>query len=276
MANITAAVVKELRDKTGLPMMECKRALEESGGDIEQAIEILRKAGQKVMAKRADRETAFGRIGVFTDEANNVTGLVELLCESAPVAKNDEFTAMADELAKQLAVGPGASSVDELLSQNSPVEPSKTLQDRLGEVINRIREKFVVNRILRVEGACGVYLHHDGSKAAVVEIKGDDVGLAREIAMHVVAMRPIALKPEDLPEELVAKEREVYLERAKASGKPENIIERIVESSLKTFYSEKCLLEQPFFKEPKKTVGQVAKAGGIEVVRYTYWEIGKE
>ncbi|GIX01791.1 MAG: elongation factor Ts [Thermogutta sp.] len=273
MPEITASAVKALRERTGLPMMDCKRALEEAGGDPEKAIEILRKSGQKVMEKRAGRETAFGRIGLYSDQGK--TALVELFCESAPVAKAEDFVNLVNELARQLALGPGASTAEELLDQPSS-QPGKKLRDLYEEAINRIREAFRIGRLLRVEGPCGAYLHHDGSKAAVVQVEGDNLQVAREIAMHVVAMRPTALRREDLDPALVEKEREILTEATRKEGKPENLIPKIVEGRLKDFYSQHCLVDQPFVKDPKKTVGKVAEEAGLKLVRYWYWEVGKE
>lgn len=273
MPEITASAVKALRERTGLPMMDCKRALEEAQGDPEKAIEILRKAGQKIMEKRAGRETAFGRIGLYTDSGR--TALVELFCESAPVAKAEDFVSVVSELAKQLAVGPGASSAEELLNQPSS-QPGKTLRDLFEEAVNRIREAFRIGRLLRVEGSCAAYLHHDGTKAAVVQVEGTNLQVARDIAMHIVAMRPTALRREDLDPALVEKEREILTEATRKEGKPENIIPKIVEGRLKDFYSQHCLVDQPFVKDPKKTVGKVAQEAGLTIVRYWYWELGKE
>ncbi|NMC20484.1 MAG: translation elongation factor Ts [Thermogutta sp.] len=276
MSQISAAVVKALRERTGLPMMDCKRALEEAAGDAEKAIEILRKAGQKVMEKRADRETAFGRIAIYQDFEGKKAAMVELLCESAPVAKSPDFIELAEDLVQQLALGPGAGSAEELLAQPSRKDPGRTLQDRLTEVVNRIREGFRVGRILRLEGSCGAYLHHDGGKAALVEVEGGDADLAKEICMHVVAMRPKAMTRDQLDPALVAKEREILTEVTRQSGKPENIIPKIVEGRMKDFYAQNCLVDQPFVKEPGKSVGQFAGEHGMKLVRFVYWEVGKE
>jgi len=276
MSQISAGVVKALRERTGLPMMDCKRALEEAEGDAEKAIEILRKAGQKVMEKRADRETAFGRIAIYQDFGGKRAAMVELLCESAPVTKSPDFIELAEDLVQQLALGPGARSAEELLAQPSRKDPARTLKDRLTEVVNRIRESFRLGRILRLDGACGVYLHHDGSKAALVEVEGGDADLAKEICMHVVAMRPKAMNRDELDPALVAKEREILTEMTRQSGKPENIIPKIVEGRMKDFYAQNCLVDQPFVKEPAKSVQQFAGEHGMKLIRFIYWEIGKE
>src|SRR5574340_828797 len=162
MPEITAATVKALRDQTGLPMMDCKRALQETGGDAAAAVEWLRKQGKKTMATRAGRETSAGRIGLYSDFATGQNAMVELLCESAPVANHEDFIALAGDLAKQLATGPGAASPEELLAQPSPSKPGTKLHDQLDELTNRLREVFKLSRIVRIDGTCGAYAHHNG------------------------------------------------------------------------------------------------------------------
>lgn len=274
MANITAAAVKSLRERTGLPMMDCKKALQEAGGDEDAAIELLRKAGKQTMDKRADRETSTGRVAIHLQAG--VGAMVELLCESAPVANNEEFVALAQDLAKQLATGPGAAAPDELLDQQSPSDPSKTLRSVFDDLNNRIREVFRLNRIARIDAACGGYVHHNGGVGVLLEVEGDNASLAKDICMHVAAMRPLVVAVEELDQALVAKEREILTEAARQEGKPENIIAKMVEGRLRNFYAERCLNEQPFVKDDKQTVAQAAKAGGLKVVRFVHWEVGKE
>ena len=276
MANITAAAVKSLRERTGLPMMDCKKALQETDGDEDAAIEMLRKAGKQTMDKRADRETSTGRIAIYNDMNAAVGAMVELLCESAPVASNEEFVALAEDMAKQLATGPGASTPDELLNQASPSDPSKTLRELFDDLNNRIREVFRLNRIARIDATCGGYVHHNGSVGVLLEVDGTDAGLAKDICMHVAAMRPLVVAVEELDQDMVAKEREILSEAARKEGKPENIIEKMVEGRLRNFYAERCLNEQPFVKDDKQTVGKAAAAGGLEVTRFIHWEVGKE
>jgi elongation factor Ts len=276
MADISAAAVKALRDETGLPMMDCKRALQEAGGDKAAAIELLRKAGQKVMQKRAGRETAFGRIAVYAGPAGGVGAMAELQCESAPVAANREFIQLADDLARQLATGPGANTPEELLAQPSPSKAPATLQEQLDELTNRIREVFKLARFVRIDGACGGYTHHTGSPGVLLEVEGGTAELAKDICMHVAAMRPPVVAIEDLDPAEVEKEKEILSEAARKEGKPEKIIEKMVQGRLRNFYAEKCLLEQPFVKDDKQTVGKVAKAAGMKVRRFVRWEIGRE
>ena len=276
MVDITAAAVKELRDRTGLPMMDCKRALQEGGGDEEAAIELLRKAGKQTMEKRAGRETSAGRIAVYTDIDAAVGAMIELRCESAPVASNEEFVELAGDIARQLATGPGAASAEELLQQPSPGKPSRTLKERFEELNNRIREVFKLGRIERIDGACGGYAHHNGAVGVLLEISGGDAGLAKDVCMHVAAMRPAVVAKEDLDPEVVNKEREILAEAARKEGKPEKIIDQMVEGRLRNFYAEQCLNEQPFVKDDKKTVGKIAREGGMKIKRFVRWELGKE
>ena len=279
MAEITAAAVMALRDKTGLPMMECKKALLECGGNTEQAVEWLRKQGVKTQAMRADRETSTGRLAVYADPANNVGTIIELKCESAPVANSQDFKALAEDIATTLALGPGAKSPAELLAQKSHAHPDKTLAEIKDDLFNRMREVFELARICRIDAPCGGYAHHDGSKAAIVEVAGKTTGpdvatVAKDISMHVVALAPQAITKEDLDPAAVAKEREILTEAARGEGKPENIIAKMIEGRLRNFFSQCVLLEQPFVKDDKQTVGQLAKSAGLEVKRVENWKLG--
>jgi elongation factor Ts len=279
MAEITAAAVMALREKTGLPMMECKKALQECGGNTEQAVEWLRKQGVKTQSMRADRETSCGRLAVYTDAAKGVGTIIEFKCESPPVAGSPDFKDLANDIAKTLALGPGAKTPEELMAQKSQAHPGKTLGELKDDLFNRMREVFELSRIKRVDAACGGYAHHDGSKAALVEITGN-VGaanaaeVAKDIAMHVVALAPQAIRKEDLDPAVVEKEREILSEAARKEGKPENIIAKMIEGRLRNFFSQCVLLEQPFVKDDKQTVGQLAKAAGLEVKAVENWKLG--
>jgi elongation factor Ts len=275
MAEITAAAVKSLREKTGLPMMECKKALASSGGDEDAAIRWLREQGIKTQETRLGRETGAGRIAVYVDLAKNVGAMVEVQCESAPVAGSPDFKQFANDLAKQLALGPGAASGEELFKQPSPSAAGKTLGDVKDDLFNRMREVFNVGRLARIDGPCGGYAHHDGSIAALVEIEGGNADAAKDVAMHVVAQNPSAVSKEDLDPALVQKEREILSEAARKEGKPENIIQKMIEGRLRNFYAERVLLEQPFVKDDKKSVGQYAKENGMQVKRFVRWQMGK-
>jgi elongation factor Ts len=217
MAEITAAAVKDLREKTGLPMMDCKKALTEAGGDIEKAIEVLRILGKKVQGKQAGRSTSTGRIAVFSELEPGVGALIDIRCESAPVANNEHFVGLANDLAQQLAKGPGAATPDELLDQPSPSLKGTTLRQQFDDLNNRIREKFVLERILRVNGPTAGYVHHNGAIAALLHVEkaAGAAELARDICMHIVGKKPIVLGKEDVDPALVAKERDI-LEQAMA------------------------------------------------------------
>jgi elongation factor Ts len=276
MAAITVAEVKALREKTGLPMMDCKRALQEADGDQEKAIELLRKAGKKTMEKRVGRETSAGRIAVYTDFNTGVGAMVDLRCESAPVAASPEFAQLADNLARQLATGPGAGTPEELLSQPSPSNPDKTLGQQFEELNNQIREVFKLARIERIDGACGGYAHHNAASGVLLAVEDGNEELARDICMHVAAMRPGVVSQEELDPAEVAKEREILGEAARQEGKPEQIIEKMIQGRLRNFYAERCLIEQPFVKDEKQTVGKVAKQAGMKILRFVHWELAEE
>jgi elongation factor Ts len=275
MAEVSAAAVKSLREKTGLPMMECKKALAASGGDQDAAVRWLREQGIKTQETRLGRETGAGRIAVYVDLAKKVGSMVELQCESAPVAGSPDFKQYVNDLAKQLALGPGAKTGEELLSQPSPSAAGKTLADVKNDLFNRMREVFNVGRVARIDGPCGGYAHHDGSLASLVEIEGGNADAAKDVAMHIVAQNPSAVSKEDLDPALVQNEREILAEAARKEGKPENIIQKMIEGRLRNFYAERVLLEQPFVKDDKKTVAQYAKESGMQVKRFIRWQMGK-
>lgn len=276
MAAITAAAVKALREKTSLPLMDCKKALTECDGNEDAAIQWLRERGLKVMGGRTDRETAFGRFGLYAGTDKPVGAIVELKCESDPVAKNDEFVQLANDLAEQLATGPGASTVEELLAQPSPSKKGQTLGEQRDDLMNKIREVFNVGRLQRIDGATGGYSHNAGTIAGVLTaVKGGNDDVAKDVCMHIAAMRPAALNVEDLDAAEVEKERGILREAALQEGKPENIVDKMVEGRIRSYYAERVLLEQPFVKEPKQSVGQYAKGNGMEVSQFIHWVLGE-
>ncbi len=279
MAEISAADVKALREKTGLPMMDCKRALGEANGDITKAIVLLRKAGAKVAEKQAGRATTSGRISVFTDLARKVGAMIELRCESAPVAANEQFKQLANDLARQLALGPGAATPEALLAQPSPSQASHTLKQQFEELHNRIRENFKLDRIVRIDGPCAGYAHHNAAAGVLLEIEGGNDELARDVCMHVAALRPKVTNREELDPAEVEKEREILGEQAKKEGKPEKIIAKMVEGRLRDFYAQRCLVDQQIANEMKygkKNVGQLAQEAGMKIIRFVHWELPKE
>jgi len=277
MAEITAALVRELRDETGLPMMDCKKALAENGGDKNAAKDWLRKNGIAIAAKRSDRETTFGRFGIYAGLDKKSGGIVELKCESAPVAGSDEFIHLANAMAEQLATGPGAKTADELLDQPYPGKAGKTLRDVKDDMFNRIREVFNVGRMQKFDGPCGGYSHNSGTVSGVlVQVEGGTDEAAKNVAMHAAAMRPAALGREDVDPALVEKEREILRDAALKEGKPANIVDKMVEGRLKNFFAEKTLLEQPYVKENSISVSKYADDNKMKVKRFVLWELGRE
>ena len=276
MAEITAAAVMALRKKTGLPMMDCKSALAEAGGDEDKAVELLRKRGAQVLAKRSDRETSFGRFGLYCGSDKPKGAMVELMCESAPVTSNEEFVQLANDLAEQLATGPGAATAEELLDQQSPSKDGMTLRQQKDDLFNRIREVFNVGRMVSIEGTTGGYSHNSGTVSGViVGVEGGSDELARDVSMHVAAMRPAVLNVSDLPADEVAKEREILKAAALEEGKPENIVEKMVDGRMPNYYAERVLLEQPFVKDDKNSVGKFAESNGMKVTQFVHWELGE-
>lgn len=277
MTAITAGAVKALREKTGLPMMECKKALTESSGDEEKAILWLRENGKVKGIKRGDRATEFGRVSIFTEGGKGA--MVEFKCESAPVTKLDEFIALADDLARVYANDPSITTAEELLAKPSTIKEGQTLGDLKDDMFNRIREVFNIGRMIRIEGSAGGYSHNSSTVSGVlVEYDGDNEDAVRDIAMHVAAMNPSVLSKDDLDPAVVEKERAILKAAAmnEDSSKPENIIDKMVEGRLRSFYAQEALLEQPFVKEPKQTVGQYAKDNGVTVKAFTHWVIGDD
>lgn len=275
MAEISAAQVKAFRERTGLPLMDCKQALNEAEGNEEKAIEILRKRGEKLGEKRADRETAFGRFGLAVSSTGKAGAIVELKCESAPVTQNAEFMQLATDLAATLA-NTNVKTAEELLAQHSPSKAGVTLGDQIADMFNRIREKFEVGRMHRYEGPTGGYSHNSGTVAGVLlSIEGGNDDAAKNVAMHIAAMRPLSLSKEELDPTLVNKERELLKAAALAEGKPENIVDKMVEGRLKNFYAERVLLEQPFVKDDKVTVGQYAKSQGMTIKSFVHYVLGQ-
>ena len=277
MAAITAGAVKELRQITGLPMMDCKKALTECDGEQDAAIQWLRERGNAVMGKRADRETAFGRFGIYAGVGNSNSAMVELKCESDPVAKNEEFIQLANDLAVTLANSSDGVSVDDLLAQPSPSKDGVTLGAQRDDLMNRIREVFNIGRMVRFDGGSGGYTHNAGTISGVlIAASGGNDEVAKDVCMHIAAMRPAALTIDELDKDEVEKERGILREAAIKEGKPENIVDKMVEGRMRNYYAERVLLEQPFVKEQKMTVGKFAEENKMKISRFVHWELGRE
>ena len=276
MAEITAASVKALREKTDLPMMECKKALVEAGGDEAKAIQILKDMFKKVQEKRADNVTAEGRIFIASKPDGSEAAMVEIQCESSPVATGEVIQTFGQTMADQLLNGPGAADTAALMSQKG-AGASQSFQEQYEEIVNKIREKIVVNRIARVKGPVGGYVHHDFKTGVLFVAAGTPKNseTVRDVAMHIAGLSPVVVKPEQLDAAIVNAERERLREEARASKKPENIIEKMVDGRMKVFYAEQgVLLMQPFVKDDSKTVSQALAEAGLEAVTFLRWKVG--
>ncbi len=275
---IPAIDVKKLRDRTGSSFDLCRKALIETNGDMEAATVWLREHDAKTQIKLENRETAEGRIGVFIDPVKKVGALVELRCESAPVVKHELFVGLANDLAKQVALN-GATTPEALVLQPFVDDPSKTVHARIGEVVGLIRENMKPVRMVRKTGLLGSYVHHDGKSGVLVEVEGEspDPQLLRDVCMHVAAIKPMAATKDQVPQETIDQEMAIARHQAQETGKnkPASIIEKIAEGKLKSWFSEKVLVEQPFVKDPSKTVGQLLQAAGLKLVGFARLEVGQ-
>jgi elongation factor Ts len=280
MANISAADVKALRDKTNAPMMECKSALTAAGGDMEKAIDLLRAKMKDISVKRGDRETAEGRIAAYVTPDLKVGALVEMRCESPPVAKAEHFITLANQVARQIAET-NPKDVDALLAAKLFDKSGQTVQERVNDVIGLIRENMKPARFVRYEGLVGEYIHHDGTNGVLLQVEGAkaDPALLRDVCMHIAARSPMAARKEDVPADVVAKEQEIAKEQIandpKNKSKPANILQMIIEGKLKTWYAENVLVEQPFVKDDTKTVGQLLAQHGLKMVRFARYRVGE-
>lgn len=278
MAEITAEAVRALRERTDLPMMECKKALVEAGGDQSKAEQILKERVKGLKLKVADRTTSEGRVATLAAPDGSAAVMVEVQCESAPVAKSEDFTFFCEQLCKQLLNGPGASTPEELLTQPCPDKPGMTLHALHEDILNRIRENIVVARVLKLKGPVAAYTHHDGTVGVLMQASGGSgaTPVLRDVAMHVTSMNPTVCLPEQLDAALVAREKARETEEAKKSGKPDNIVEKIVEGKLRMLYAnEGVLVAQPFVKDDKKTVAQALAGVGLTATGFTRWRLGK-
>ena len=279
MAQISAAAVKTLRDQTGAGMMDCKRALGDADGDAEKAIELLRERGLAKAGKRAGRATSEGTVGIALD--GGCAGLVELGCETDFVAKTDEFQGAAVEIAQAVAASDSVSTVDDALRC---ALGGGSVEDQVGAVASKVGENVVLKRVARIHvdtGTAGGYVHAGGKLGVVVGVASGsgadvDLGLAKDIAMHVAATdpTPIAVDRDGVAVDLVEKERELLTRQAEQSGKPANVIERIVDGRMGKFYQEFCLLEQAFVKDPDKSVGDLLPEGA-SVTGFARFKVGE-
>jgi elongation factor Ts len=273
MAEITAGMVKELREKTDAPMMECKKALTEAAGDMDKAEEILRvKLGNKA-SKAASRVAAEGVCAIYISGDQKLGAIIEVNCETDFVAKNDDFLAMSSTLAKMVAES-NPADVDALSAM--PFNGT-TVDEARKALIGKIGENMSIRRFKRVTatGALVSYIHGGAKVATLVDISGGDVVLAKDVAMHIAATKPKALDSKGVPAEDIAKERSVAEAKAAESGKPAEIVAKMVDGSIAKFLKEVSLLSQPFVKDDKQTIEQLVKSKGAAINGFTLYVVGE-
>ena len=267
--NITAETVKQLRERTGAGMMECKKALVESKGDLDAAAELMRKSGLAKADKKSARIAAEGTVAI--ERAGSSAALVEVNCETDFVARSDEFQEFARDVARA-ALATAASSVESLVGSK---HGSATLEERRRALIAKIGENIAVRRFVRISspGALGTYMH--GSRiGSLVALDGGDEALARDLAMHVAAVDPAYIDAGAVPAAVLEKEREILAEQTKGEKKPAEIIAKMVEGRLRKFLAEITLVGQPFVKDPETTVEKLLKKSGAKVVQFVRYEVG--
>lgn len=266
---ISAAMVKDLRERTGLGMMDCKRALQDAGGDIEKAIEELRKSSSLKAAKKAGRTAANGLLGVLVSEDRSLGAIVEVNIETDFAAKNEKFIDFVSKVTETVFEASKSGGVEEAPSELEALRES---------LIQEIGENIMVRRIKTINSenrGLGYYMHGDQRRGAVVELTGPNTELAKDLAMHVVATSPMVVRPEDLPQEVLDKEREIYVSQAEESGKPADIVEKMVEGRIRKYVAEVSLLEQDFVKDPDKKVRDLLKSAGVDLVSFVRFEVGE-
>jgi elongation factor Ts len=276
MADIAASTVMELRQRTGLGMMECKKALTEAGGDLAKAEELLRiKSGARA-SKAAGRVAAEGVVGLAVAADAKVGALVELNCETDFVARNDDFRGFANELAQLVAAADVADVADVAALGARTLASGETVEARRVALVQKIGENIAVRRFARLaaRGRIGSYVH-GGRIGVLVDYTGGDEALGKDLAMHVAATRPMAVSREQVPADVVAKERAIAAARAAESGKPANIVEKMVEGAVAKFLAEVTLLPQPFVKNDKQTVADLVGAQGARVNGFVLYVVGE-
>ena len=266
---MSAALVKELRERTGLGLLECKKALSEAGGDIDAAIEALRKSSGMKAAKKAGRTAADGVVAIQTADDGSFAAMVEVNSETDFVARDENFLGFVQSVVGK-AFGERIADVETLAAGET--------EDSRQALVQKIGENISVRRVVTHEASDGVvggYVHGNNRIAVLVSLKGGSDELARDVAMHVAAVNPQVVSPDDMPAEQVAKEREIYAAQAQDSGKPPEIVEKMIDGRIRKFLSENSLTEQAFVKDPDITVGKLVSAAGAEVLSFTRFEVGE-
>ncbi len=273
MAEITASMVKDLRDKTDAPMMDCKKALTEAGGDMDKAEEILRvKFGSKA-TKAAGRIAAEGVVGIYISPDAKLGAMIEVNCETDFVAKNDDFLAFTKSLAEMVAKHNPA----DVAALSAMDMGGKSVEEVRTQLVGKIGENMSLRRFVRTaaQGRLASYVHGGSRIGVMVDLAGGDEQLAKDIAMHIAASKPVSLSREQVPAELIEKERAVAAQKAAESGKPADIVAKMVEGSVAKFLKEVTLLGQPFVKDDKQTIEQLLKSKGASVAGFTLYIVGE-
>ena len=258
-------LIKELRERTGVGFGDCKKALAEAGWEMEEAIAIVRRESGAKAAKKADRTAAEGLLGVVTSDDGERAAIVEINIETDFAAKNEKFVAFVAEAAER-TLAEGADGLGD------------ALEDRRAELVQEIGENINVRRAARVEapgGTVGIYLHQDSRQGALVAVSTKDTDLARDLAMHVTAMRPLVVAPSDVPEAVVARERAIFEAQAAESGKPANIVEKMVEGRVRKFLAESSLTEQPFVKDAQVRISKLLKQANATCTCFERFQVGE-
>ncbi|NLM97339.1 MAG: elongation factor Ts [Halanaerobiaceae bacterium] len=272
--------IKELRERTGAGVMDCKKALLETNGDVEKAVEYLREKGIAAAAKKAGRIAAEGKVNAFLAEDLKTGVILELNAETDFVAKTDNFNELLDQVSNHL-IQSNAKSVDEVLSEPWYLDENKDLNTVIKEAIASIGENINLRRFQKyqTDGFLYGYIHMGGKIGVIVDVDGERNSenelTAKDIAMHIAASAPEYIKRDDVPEEVLAKEKRIYREQLLNEGKPENIIDKIIPGKLDKFYKQVCLLEQEFVKDTEKTVEDVLKDSGLVINAFTRYELGE-
>ena len=276
MAEITAAAVQALRERTKLPLMKVKAALVEAAGDAEKAIEILRAQLGKLVDSRAANETKEGRVFIASKPDGSEEAMVEIQCESAPVAGSEQIVGLGKALVDRVLNGAPVASVEALMAEKG--SDGRSFKEAFEEMLLQIREKIVISRITKVSGPVGTYLHHDGKTGVLFQAEGTNLTapVLRDVAMHIAALKPTVARVEDADPVAASAEREKLVAEAKASGKPDNIVSKIVDGKMKVFYRDDAgvLAEQMFAKDDSKSVSQVLAEAGLKVKAFTLWVLG--
>ena len=273
---VTASLVKELREKTGAGMMDCKKVLTETNGDMEKAIELLRERGIAKAAKKSGRVAAEGLVEAYVSEDGKIGAVVEVNSETDFVAKNEEFKNFVMNVAKQV-VEKNPATVEDLLAQDSIEVPGKTVNEVLVEKIATIGENMNIRRFERFEseGLVEKYIHGDGKIAVLVNMKSGDKEVAKDVCMQIAAARPEYLNEASVPEDRLNKEKEILKAQTMNEGKPEAIAEKIVQGRIRKFFEEVCLVDQAFVKNPDMKISQLLKEKNAEVVEFARFEKGE-